>query len=68
MKILILKPSSLGDVVHALPMLRAIRRQFPKAEIHWWIDEGLAPLLEDDPDLDNTQIFRRRNWGLCWRH
>ena len=51
MKILILKPSSLGDVVQALPVLRLIKRHLPASEIYWWIDSSLAPLLEGDPDL-----------------
>lgn len=62
MKILILKPSSLGDVVHALPVLRLLRRHLPKSEIHWWIDSNLSPLLEADPDLTGVVRFERRRW------
>ena len=40
MKILILKPSSLGDVVQALPVLRLIKRHLPESEIYWWIDSA----------------------------
>ncbi len=63
MKILILKPSSLGDVIHALPVLRLLKRHLPDAEIHWWIDSGLVPLLEGDPDLSAVVRFERRRWG-----
>jgi lipopolysaccharide heptosyltransferase II len=63
MKILILKPSSLGDVVQALPVLRLIKSQHRQADVWWWIDEGLAPLLEGDPDLAGIVHFRRRRWG-----
>lgn len=63
MKILILKPSSLGDVVHALPVLRMLRRHWPGAEIHWWIDAGLVGLLEGDPDLSGVIAFHRRRWS-----
>jgi lipopolysaccharide heptosyltransferase II len=59
-RILLLKPSSLGDVIHALPVLRVLRRAFPAAEIWWWIDAGLRPLLEDDPDLTGLIPFNRR--------
>jgi len=62
LKVLILKPSSLGDVIHALPVLRLLKKSHPDAEVHWWIEESLAPLLEGDPDLDALHIFRRRNW------
>ena len=62
-KILILKPSSLGDVVQALPVLRLIKRHLPNSEIHWWIDSALAPLLEGDPDLAGVVLFERRRWA-----
>jgi lipopolysaccharide heptosyltransferase I len=63
LKILILKPSSLGDVVQALPVLRLLRRHLPNSEIHWWIDSNLAPLLEGDPDLTGVVRFDRRRWA-----
>jgi lipopolysaccharide heptosyltransferase II len=62
-KILILKPSSLGDVVQALPVLRLLKRHLPASEIFWWIDSNLAPLLEDDPDLAGVVRFERRRWA-----
>lgn len=62
LKILILKPSSLGDVIHALPVLRILRRRFPHATIDWWIDADLAPLLAADPDLTRLVPFPRRRW------
>jgi heptosyltransferase I len=62
-KILILKPSSLGDVVQALVVLRLLKRHLPASEIHWWIDSNLAPLLEGDPDLAGVVRFERRRWA-----
>jgi heptosyltransferase I len=61
-KILILKPSSLGDVVQALPVLRMLKRQYPKSRIYWWIAAELAPLLEKDPDLAGLFVFPRKQW------
>ena len=58
MKILILKPSSLGDVIHALPVLRLLKLHFPKGEIYWWLDAALVPLLEKDPDLSGIIPLR----------
>jgi heptosyltransferase I len=68
LRILILKPSSLGDVVQALPMLRLLKRHFPDSQIDWWIDASLAPLLEGDPDLHRAVRFERRRWAspLHW--
>ena len=63
MKILILKPSSLGDVIQALPVLRLLKRHLPDAEIFWWIDSALAPLLEGDPDLTGVVRFERQRWA-----
>lgn len=73
MRILILKPSSLGDVIHAVPVLRLLKRHFPHSEIYWWIETGLASLLQDDPDLTGILRFNRkrwaepRNWAGLWR-
>jgi lipopolysaccharide heptosyltransferase I len=61
-KILILKPSSLGDVVQALPVLRSLKQRYPTSAIHWWIAEELASLLEGDPDLDGVFRFDRQAW------
>lgn len=68
MKVFILKPSSLGDVVQALPVLRMLKKHYPEAEVHWWIDAGLIPLLEEDPDLAGLIPFERRRWSspLHW--
>jgi lipopolysaccharide heptosyltransferase II len=63
LKILILKPSSLGDVIQALPVLRLLKLHFRDAEIFWWIDSALAPLLADDPDLAGIVRFERRRWA-----
>src|SRR5204863_8385199 len=62
LKILILKPSSLGDIVLALPVLRLLKRHLPEAEIHWWIETTFAPLLADDPDLSSMVLFDRHRW------
>ncbi len=69
LKILILKPSSLGDVVLALPVLRLLKRQFPNSQIYWWIDSNLAGLLEGDPDLEGLLRFERQQWATprYWR-
>jgi heptosyltransferase-1 len=62
LKILILKPSSLGDVIQALPLLRLLKRHLPQSEIHWWLSSDLHSLLADDPDLADIIPFERRRW------
>ena len=63
MKILILKPSSLGDVVQALPVLRLLKLHWPDSEIYWWVDARLAPLVEGDRDLAGVVRFERDRWA-----
>jgi len=61
-KILVIKPSSLGDVVHSLPFLNALRDSFPKAEIHWIIANGLEGLLEGHPMISKLWIINKDSW------
>jgi len=61
-KILIVKPSSLGDVVHSLPFLNAMRHCFPKAEIHWVIAKGLEGLLEQHSMVAKCIVINKDLW------
>ncbi|MBI5631985.1 MAG: lipopolysaccharide heptosyltransferase I [Nitrospirae bacterium] len=61
-KILVVKPSSLGDVVHSLPFLNAVKTCFPKTEIHWVIAKGLEGLLEGHPMIDKLIIINKDLW------
>jgi heptosyltransferase-1 len=63
LRILIVRTSALGDVVHALPVLSALRRHFPTARIGWVVEEAMAPVLEGHPDLDERLTVRLRHWG-----
>ncbi len=63
MKILILKPSSLGDIIHAIPVLRLIKQQRPDWEVHWWIAKHFAPILEMDSDITALHYFDRHGWS-----
>lgn len=63
MRILIIKPSSLGDVVHALPTVNLIRRRHPDARIAWLINHELSGLLERCPIIDERIEFARRAYG-----
>lgn len=61
-RVLILKPSSLGDIVHTLPSLAALRAAFPAAHITWMVNPEWAPLLEGHPHLDETLLFPRSDF------
>jgi heptosyltransferase I len=58
-RIVLLKPSSLGDVVHSLPVLTALRRRFPLAHIRWVVNQAYADLLHGHPDLDEVLTIDR---------
>lgn len=62
-RILIIKPSSLGDIVHALPVLAALRAAHPQAHIAWLVGSSFAPLLDGHPLLDEIIPFDRRYYG-----
>lgn len=61
-KILIVKPSSLGDIVHSLPFLNALRSCYPKAEIHWIVAKGFEGLLEGHPMIDKIIVINKDMW------
>ena len=61
-KILIVKPSSLGDVVHSLPFLNAMNTCFPGAEIHWVIAKGLEDLLDGNPMIKRLWLINKDAW------
>lgn len=61
-RILILRTSALGDVVHCLPVLTSLRRHFPTARLGWVVEGAMAPVLEGHPDLDELIPIRLRPW------
>ena len=64
--IMLIKPSSLGDIVLALPALSALRRNFSKAKITWMIQPQFAPLIEGHPHLDEIILFDRKRLAKAW--
>ena len=66
-RILIIKPSAIGDVVHALPVLNLLRRRWPGAHVSWLVTPACAGLLERHPQLDEVIRFERREFGRGWR-
>lgn len=64
--ILIIKPSSLGDIVQALPALSALRRNFPDANISWLVRPEYAKLIENHPHLNDVILFDRKFLGKAW--
>jgi lipopolysaccharide heptosyltransferase I len=64
-RILIVRFSAVGDVVHTLPVLVALRTRFPHAEIAWLIEEKMSKLLLGHWALDRL-IMVRKSWVKSW--
>src|ERR1044072_2222994 len=64
MRILIVKLGSIGDIVHTLPALDAIRKALPHSEISWVVEQSTSEILRDNPLIDrlievDTKALRR---------
>src|SRR5512143_2166699 len=64
LKFLVVRLSSIGDIVHALPAVAALGDAYPGAEIHWAIEKRFAPLLNGNPYV--RRVVRLDTLG--WRH
>lgn len=73
-RVLLVKPSSMGDVLHALPVVSAIHRHRPETELRWLIHPAWRSLVEAHPGVAGTILFPRdkfrgpRGWirSLAW--
>jgi len=65
-RILIVKLSSLGDVVHAMPVVHDIRAAFPDALIDWVVEPGFAPLVRRVDGVAETIECALRRWSRSW--
>jgi len=61
MRVLIVRLSALGDIVHAVPVLAALRRALPDARVDWLVEEAYAPILALATGLHHRVIVRARN-------
>jgi lipopolysaccharide heptosyltransferase I len=58
-RVLIIKPSSLGDIIHALPVASSIKSAFPGVKIDWVVGKAYTELLEGNPDIERVIEFDR---------
>jgi len=61
-KILIVKPSALGDIVHSLPFLVVLKKRFPEAKIDWVVAHGLHSFLEDHSMINQLWVIKKDEW------
>jgi len=66
-KILLIKLSAVGDVVHTIPVLNKLRRRYPAAQIDWLVTPPIAELLRHHPAITNVIEFAREEWQSPWR-
>jgi len=65
--ILIVKLSAIGDVIHTLPALNAVRNYYPNANITWLVEEDAAPLVQGHEALDRVIVSKRKRWLKAFR-
>ena len=61
-RILLIKPSALGDVVHALPVASTLQRRYPNTPLDWLVEEESADILRGHPALSGVVVSGRRRW------
>ena len=57
-KILIIRFSSIGDIVLTTPIIRCLKQQLPDAEIHFLTKEKFYPVIKANPDIDHLHVFQ----------
>lgn len=62
MRVLIVKTSALGDILHVLPALDYLHQVAPGIEVDWVVEEPFRELLEGNPLLSALHLVRTRNW------
>ena len=67
MNILIVKPSSLGDIVHTLPAVHLLRQHDPEAQIVWVVNDALTGFVSLYAGVDEVIPFRRGRWARIHR-
>jgi ADP-heptose:LPS heptosyltransferase len=67
-RLLVIKPSSLGDIVHGLQVVQILAKARPEVRISWVVRERFAGLVKAAPFVKETIIFRRRDgWPAFWK-
>jgi heptosyltransferase I len=66
-KVLLIKLSAVGDVVHTIPVLNKLRRRYPAAQLDWLVTPAIAELLRHHPAITNVIEFEREAWSTPWR-
>src|SRR5437763_2618921 len=61
-RVLIIRLSAIGDVIHALPLASALKDAYPHLEITWLVEEIPADMVLGNPDLERVIVVPRSRW------
>ena len=67
-RILLVKPSALGDVVHALPVAATLRRRYPNIPLDWLVEEEAADIVRGHPAVTRVVVSARKRWLRQLQH
>ena len=62
MKFLIVKTSSLGDLIHAFPIVTYLRKKYPHSQIDWVVEKPFADLIKAHPHINTTLCIDSKKW------
>jgi heptosyltransferase I len=66
-RVLIIRLSSIGDVVHALPVSAALGKSFPHLELTWIVEDMAADVVQGNPYLHDVIVVPRQKWKAARR-
>ncbi len=67
MRILIINPFGIGDVLFTTPVIRAIKNAYPQAFIGYWCNERVVPVLKNSPNINKIFALSRGDWKKIWK-
>ena len=62
MKILILRLSAIGDTIHTLPLLNALKTRYPDCTVGWVVEDKAALFVKNHPNVDNCYVLPKKLW------
>jgi len=65
-RFLIVKTSSLGDIIHAFPLLNYLKQKFPSAQVDWVVEKQFAELVRAHPLVNETLCIETKKWRKGW--
>lgn len=66
MNFLIIKTSSLGDIIQAFPVLSYLRQKYPTAQIDWVVEREYQEVIEAHPEVRRSIVVDARRWRSCF--